>query len=122
MYPMDVAPLSGLVVTPPMVGLLPVGDRGAPLGGTPPTWLLRLVVDLGLPPPVLRGLSLVPALSMGGVVAFTVGRSSFASSSRGWSVHVIIAHVFIALDITMRFHQAAIVLTGCLSLVVERHA
>jgi hypothetical protein len=98
-----------------MAGLIPVGDRGAPLGGTPQTWLLRPVVDLGVPPPVLGGLGLVPALPplgglltglawpfgmatavilacppntlekslMGGVVAFTVGHSSFASSSGG---------------------------------------
>jgi hypothetical protein len=145
MSPMDIAPLSGLVVMPPMMGLLPVGDRGAPLGGTLPTWLLRPVVDLGVPPPVLGGLGLVPALpllgglltglawlfgmatsillacppntleklSMGGVVAFTVGRSSFASSGGGWPIHALVAHVFITLDITTCFHRVAIVLTGC---------
>jgi hypothetical protein len=110
MSPMDVAPLCGLVIMPLMIGLLRVGDRGAPLNDTPLTWLLCAMVDLGIPPPVLGGLGLVPALpppgglltglawlfgmvtavllacppnmleksSMGGVVAFTVGHSSFA--------------------------------------------
>jgi hypothetical protein len=59
---------------------------------------------------------------MGGVVAFMVGHSSFASSSGGWLVHALVAHVFVALNITTRFHRAAIVLTKCSSLVAERHA
>ncbi len=43
-------------------------------------------------------------------------------SGKGFPIHALVAHVFVALDITKRFHRAAIVLTGCSSLVVERHA
>ncbi len=58
---------------------------------------------------------------MGGL-ALALGRSSSALSGRGWPIHALITHVFVAVDITIRFHWADMVLTGCFSLLAERQA
>jgi hypothetical protein len=137
---MIVTTSGGLAVSSPMTGTLPAAGRGAPIGDPPPTWLLSPVAALGVPLPVLGGLGLVPVflplrglligtvtavllacppntlekLLMGGL-ALALGHSSSASSGEGWPVHALVPHVFIALDITIRFHWADMVLTGCFS-------
>ena len=139
----------GLAVLPPMTKTLPVVGRGAPIRGPPPPWLWSPVVALCVPLPVLGGLDLVhiflplgglligmvtavllacppntlEKLLMVGGLALALGwSSSSASSGKGWPVHALFAHVFVTLDITIRFHWMDMVLKGCSSLLAERQA
>jgi hypothetical protein len=50
------------------------------------------------------------------------GPSSSASSGGGCPIHALNAHVFVVLDITIRFHLEDMVLIGNSSLLAERHA
>jgi hypothetical protein len=45
-----------------------------------------------------------------------------ALSGGGCPVHALVAHILVTFNITIRFHREDMVLTGCSSLLVERHA
>jgi hypothetical protein len=108
------------VPLPALGGGLGLGPTFLPLGGllTGLPWLLGTVtaVLLACPPNTLE------KSLKGCLLALVMGRSSLALSNGGWSVHALVAHVLMVLNITSRFHRADMVLTRCPSLLVDRQA
>ncbi len=134
------APSSGLADPPPMTGTLPAAGLGGPFG---PPGLQSRVVALGVPPPVLGLLGLVPAFPpFGGLLPglpWPCGTMTAvclpcppnmlekllmgaASSGGSCPVHALVAHVLVTFNNTIRFHREDMVLTGCSSSLAERHA
>ena len=85
---------------PPVVRGLGLGPIDRPFGGL----LIRMVtaVFMACPPNTLEKSLMVAAW----------GQSSSATSGGGCPIHALIAHVFVAFDITIRFHLEDMVLTG----------
>ncbi len=124
----------GLVVPPPMTETLTAAGCGPSLGDPTPFWLWSTVATLCVP--LLWGLltgavtavrlacppNTLEKLLMVGGHSVMRGRSSSASSGNGGPVQMLCAHVFVGLDITIRFHCMDMVLTWCSSLLAERHA
>jgi hypothetical protein len=106
---------------------LPALGGGLGLG---PTFLLLGGLLAGLPWPLGTVTAVLLAcppntlekLLMGCLLALVMGRFSLALSEGGWPIHALVAHFLVILDITSRFHQADMVLTGCSSLLADRQA
>ena len=124
----------GLVVPPPTTEMLTAAGWGTSLDGPTPFWLWSTVATLLVPLlwELLTGMvtavrlacppnTLEKSLMVGGH-AVARGRSSSASSGNGGPVQTLCAHVFVGLDITIRFHCMDMVLIWCSPSLAERHA